>query len=766
MASIVKSSIEYFADPTKGRPVANGFVYVGTVDLDPEVPANQKQISVIQEDGTTVEVPQPLSLSAGGVPVYSGGYVAIVVDGDYSLKVNNKHGAQVYYIPKSSALAGEDVVASVDTIQELRDSDLHILAKSVDILGYTTKGDGGGGPTRYLSDVAAPATYVDNGSSIIVPTGGDGSIAWLWGLLGTVNARWFGVLPVTGFNNYTALGRIASALEDNMNVEFDPGIFEIEFTGGYDISDVNGVIACNIKDVKNVKISGNKSTIIIDDHDITASNGLRVFGYDGVQNLEITGFEFDLSYTGRNDSASYYPFCGAIVGFDTSGSAGSRTSNQLSSNINIHDNVFNIYHPLGCFAEAVNTFPGDPNNGFKIYSFTAFGDHTATATVNQNFDVSFYNNKFLSTHNAYGFWAWAYNAVKAYRNVAELWGNYATDSSGVDIGSSIPVFRYHQFYCAGIDISHNSMTPRAESDRTGGYQGRAVFAHITTNLTADVEIISESVCCYNTMQLRTNDVGILGNVYGSLDISNNIINGIDVDDRPNAAIDLQYGVNGEATCSIYNNKINKLFSGIDIRVNSGASVLTNRRLKKLVVKNNEFLNYYSSAIFFVNAGAVATFGIEETIIENNLFDGSNSEFVITNPNGACIQAVDCTEATDNFIIRNNIIKSFYNLIKAGAYTAVVEGNEGDTITSSSDYNYLPANKQVRSYKNVAAGVVPRIGTANTNFFNYFATRIEASSGIIQDVLSGSVGGGSSIATATPSGQYWVIDQTLIASKVL
>ena len=33
--------IEYFPDPTQGRPVFNGFVFVGIPDEDPEIEANQ-----------------------------------------------------------------------------------------------------------------------------------------------------------------------------------------------------------------------------------------------------------------------------------------------------------------------------------------------------------------------------------------------------------------------------------------------------------------------------------------------------------------------------------------------------------------------------------------------------------------------------------------------------------------------------------------------------------------------------------------------------
>lgn len=289
MASIVKSSIEYFADPTKGRPVASGFVYVGIVDLNPKVVTNQKQMSVIQEDGSTVEVSQPLSLSAGGVPVYSGGYVTIVVDGDYSLRVDDKHGDQVYYIPKSSALAGDDVIATIDTIQDLIDSDLHLLAKSVKVLGYNTKGDGGGGPTRYLSDVASPGTYVGNGINIILPDGGDGSIAWLFSE-DIIKSEWAGVFPgvITG-----TLATNLSAINATKKIQFGFGdyIFDQEFevfttVQGIGIGRTRLIFDCSVLAINGIvfKQPGTQQEAKISELSIACkdANGATAISYDGL----------------------------------------------------------------------------------------------------------------------------------------------------------------------------------------------------------------------------------------------------------------------------------------------------------------------------------------------------------------------------------------------------------------------------------------------------------------------------------------------------
>lgn len=167
MANRVTLAPEYFGNPTIGRPVANGSVYVGEIDLDPKVVANQKQISVLQEDGTEVEVSQPLSLSGGGYPTYGGSPVTILVTGSYSLRVDDKNGSQVYYVPKNAEATGDK---TVETIADLRLISGDYANQGVDVQGYYAVGDGGGGPLRHW-DVGTYAPSDDNGGSIIVPTG-------------------------------------------------------------------------------------------------------------------------------------------------------------------------------------------------------------------------------------------------------------------------------------------------------------------------------------------------------------------------------------------------------------------------------------------------------------------------------------------------------------------------------------------------------------------------------------------------------------------
>ena len=71
----------YFPLFDKGKPVANGYIYIGKPDLDPEIVANQKAITFLQEDGTEVPGTQPVRTSAGGVPTYNGSPVTVLANG-------------------------------------------------------------------------------------------------------------------------------------------------------------------------------------------------------------------------------------------------------------------------------------------------------------------------------------------------------------------------------------------------------------------------------------------------------------------------------------------------------------------------------------------------------------------------------------------------------------------------------------------------------------------------------------------------------------
>ena len=103
----------YYPDPTRGRPVFNGFIYVGRADTDPQVTTNQIPVTAIQESGISIPIAQPIRTGAGGVPMLNGSPIQLQVSGEYSIKVLDSLGVQVYYAP--SVLGGVQPTTIVRT---------------------------------------------------------------------------------------------------------------------------------------------------------------------------------------------------------------------------------------------------------------------------------------------------------------------------------------------------------------------------------------------------------------------------------------------------------------------------------------------------------------------------------------------------------------------------------------------------------------------------------------------------------------------------
>lgn len=129
--SLIEFPIIYIPDPTKDRPLFSGQVFVGEPDLDPEIPVNQKQLNVIEEDGTVVPVPQPFVLSAGGVPVYNGNPVRLDVDGNYSIKILSNLGAQIYYIENVASSDSTFFITSKISVAVVQDETIYEYPENV-----------------------------------------------------------------------------------------------------------------------------------------------------------------------------------------------------------------------------------------------------------------------------------------------------------------------------------------------------------------------------------------------------------------------------------------------------------------------------------------------------------------------------------------------------------------------------------------------------------------------------------------------------------
>lgn len=96
---VISAPSQLFTMPNKFASVFNGKIYIGKIDTDPTVPANQIQVYIENEDGSYTQVPQPIRTNAGGYPVYNGQVAKFVTVEGHSMLITDANGAQLFSYP-------------------------------------------------------------------------------------------------------------------------------------------------------------------------------------------------------------------------------------------------------------------------------------------------------------------------------------------------------------------------------------------------------------------------------------------------------------------------------------------------------------------------------------------------------------------------------------------------------------------------------------------------------------------------------------------
>lgn len=116
----VSAPFPIFTD-TDGDPLDLGYVYIGQPNLD----AQTSPKSAYWDAALTILAAQPIR-TRGGYPVNNGTPARIYVDGDYSIKVNNRNGTLIYNAPTRTNRIDASSVAGI----------------SSDMVAYTPAGTG------------------------------------------------------------------------------------------------------------------------------------------------------------------------------------------------------------------------------------------------------------------------------------------------------------------------------------------------------------------------------------------------------------------------------------------------------------------------------------------------------------------------------------------------------------------------------------------------------------------------------------------------
>lgn len=92
-----------------GKPLDNGYIYVGVVDQNPEV----SPTAVYWDSELTIPAAQPIRTS-GGYPARNGTPSRIYASSDYSITVRNKNGLFIYSAPVSTIYLNSERVSASD----------------------------------------------------------------------------------------------------------------------------------------------------------------------------------------------------------------------------------------------------------------------------------------------------------------------------------------------------------------------------------------------------------------------------------------------------------------------------------------------------------------------------------------------------------------------------------------------------------------------------------------------------------------------------
>lgn len=96
---VISMPSQLFTAARSFRALAGGRIYIGKIDTDPTISANQIQVYHENEDGSHVPVNQPILINLAGYPVYNGQIAKFVTVEGHSMAIYDFIGVQQFYFP-------------------------------------------------------------------------------------------------------------------------------------------------------------------------------------------------------------------------------------------------------------------------------------------------------------------------------------------------------------------------------------------------------------------------------------------------------------------------------------------------------------------------------------------------------------------------------------------------------------------------------------------------------------------------------------------
>ncbi|MFS4675051.1 phage tailspike protein [Klebsiella pneumoniae] len=384
-----------FSAPRAFKSVANGKIFIGNPDTDPVNPANQIPVYVVNEDGSEVQVSQPIIINAGGFPVYNGQIMKFITKQNFSMAVYDAYGVQQFYWPDLSRIdpdtAYQEAINTVFKILNAGDGFSEIgKCKSVNELRSMEPKKAG--ESIILERVNANSalinalithdqndtTSADDGYSVFVTTGG---------------ARW--KADVSGGLDV----RMGGLLSDNSNLGT---VLNTIITGEVNKIKSSGTIKGAIT---NIHIPASRSGYTVDQPVFIPSfMCLETDGYVYINYLSSTGNAFSINNAELNIASGGMPSNPADV--------------QGCKVFNASGGRFILTGPGGAVSNGTGLYVGDPNisvfavRDLMVCDLTIIGfKYGIQITARNNFINTFYG--VISMLNQYGVYVSGGQALNA-----------------------------------------------------------------------------------------------------------------------------------------------------------------------------------------------------------------------------------------------------------------------------------------------------------------------------------------------------------------
>jgi hypothetical protein len=540
----------------------------------------------------------------------------------------------------------------VDSIANMKNLNTEIEANAtVEVLGYHSKGDGGGG-TFYWDSTSIED---DNGGTIIEATGVvDGR--YIRNYSGAVNVKWFGAKGDGVTNDLTYIMRLNSVITDWVNIYIPYGEYNLDFTG-YLCSPVvpiaGGILDVSNKD--NVTIYG-EGHLVITALDSRLVGGWSIIYGTACTDITIQGLTLEL-----RDSTTVGQ---GIIGLDTYEGDGDY---PIFSCIAFANDVHDIT-VRGCKILSFNKEGATDDSGvtYKFKQIPVFVTGTATASDTFTFD-----NNIMRDINTYKIFTHKVNNTRFTNNRFEnLRGRYPTIRNlMIDATNHVYTGNYFKGALTSEDDASNSIVAadlpaHILLDATTNDENTTLIANNTFNLTNAGGInvngcfgaIIESNVFYDRADM-TSEITVVDSSAGCIWLQDNDgikPRNIQVDGNTvNGAVARVFVTHSNGlNCSIINNTVD---SARGYAINAGNP-------QQLKIANN-------------NIADVADLSGTQVAIQTSLSGLTTSEVMIIENNtvhdfaGTGIQVNSYT--TDKIIVRGNNIKN----VTTETYPAILQTDD-------------------------------------------------------------------------------------------